>query len=209
MRLSWLSVPQNCAWGSEKVKAGCSWRRGSGKVPRWLRVRGRCVQSCGMLRGAIGALVCRRPCALAACRPLLPRVQKYLYMLWESLCSRSCSLPLPGLGFVLLPLFFFFFLSFFLFQPFTKTPILPPRPGDLHRKLTLNTAKERRGRLGRGSSHKMRCVALCVPFVIPCTMNCPGHPPALGYPQVPHLPCPPPQYGSGPSWGCSSPDSRE
>lgn len=83
----------------------------------------------------------------------------------------------------------FFFLFFFssLFHKDTYSPS-PPQG------FTLDTAKERpgkAGRLGRGSSHKMRCVALCVPFVIPCTMNCPGHPPAPGYTQVPHLPCSP------------------
>lgn len=60
------------------------------------------------------------------------------------------------------------FSSLYFPASFTKTPILPsPCPGDLHRKLTLNMAKERPGRPGRGSSHKMWCVALCVPFVIP------------------------------------------
>lgn len=37
---------------------------------------------------------------------------------------------------------------------FTKTPILPLCPGDLHRKLTLNTAKERRGRQGEEAHTK-------------------------------------------------------
>lgn len=86
------------------------------------------------------------------------------------------------------------FASFFpLYFPasFTKTPILPPPcPGDLHRKLTLNMAKERPGRPGRGSSHKMWCVALCVPFVIPLHNELPRPPTSPGLSQVPHPSCP-------------------
>lgn len=133
-------------------------------------------------------------------------------MLWESLCSCPCSPPPPGLRSVLLHFCFLFFPFFFssLFHKDTYSPS-PPQG------FTLDTAKERpgkAGRLGRGSSHKMRCVALCVPFVIPCTMNCPGHPPAPGYTQVPHLPCSPMgQWGElggrGESWGCSLPGGRE
>lgn len=99
-------------------------------------------------------------------------------MLWESLCSCPCSLPLLGLGFVLLLLFF----PLFFPASFTKTPFLPRAPGDLHRKLTLNMAKERPGRPGRGSSHKMRCVALCVPFVIPLHNELPRPPTSPGVP---------------------------
>lgn len=124
----------------------------------------------------------------------------------------TCSLPTPdppvvGLSlhplgiFVLLSLQastagpgFCAFASFFpLYFPasFTKTPILPPPcPGDLHRKLTLNMAKERPGRPGRGSSHKMWCVALCVLFVIPLHNELPRPPTSPGLSQVPHPSCP-------------------
>lgn len=79
------------------------------------------------------------------------------------------------------------FSSLYFPASFTKTPILPsPCPGDLHRKLTLNMAKERPGRPGRGSSHKMWCVALCVPFVIPLHNELPRPPTSLGLTQVPH-----------------------
>lgn len=98
------------------------------------------------------------------------------------------------------------FSSLYFPVSFTKTPILPsPCPGDLHRKLTLNMAKERLGRPGRGSSHKMWCVALCVPFVIPLHNELPWPPTSPGLPQVPH-----PSYLSiGQRWGCSSTSGRE
>lgn len=82
------------------------------------------------------------------------------------------------------------FSSLYFPASFTTTPILPsPCPGDLRRKLTLNMAKERPGRAGRGSSHKMWCVGLCVPFVIPLHNELPWPPTSPGLPQVPHCSC--------------------
>lgn len=92
--------------------------------------------------------------------------------------ARSANLCAAGW---VLCLFSFFFFSTPPASP-TKTLILPSRPGDLHRKLTLRTAKERPAEEARPECGVWLFVC---PLSRRCTKRGPGHPPDPRHPKCP------------------------
>lgn len=100
--------------------------------------------------------------------------------------------------------FFFFPLFSSLFHKDTYSPLTVP--WGFTQKAHPQHGKRKARAPGRGSSHKMWCVALCVPFVIPLHNELPWPPTSPGLPAF--IP-PAPLCGSRQRWRCSSTRSRE